>query len=103
MPINMSITMFTTCSFHMYNFPLVHTFYNISVAKIVTPLDLKHIYNTLNPQLTFFSPQAVKIYPEEAHFHTQSTDTTTTIFNKVVTRTKSLPNKSLTQTYTIKN
>ena len=75
--------MFTKRSIHVYISQLVHTFYNISVAKIVTPLDLKHIYNTLNPQLTFFSPQAVKIYPEEAHFHTQSTDTTTTIFNKV--------------------
>ena len=77
------ITLFIKRSIHVYISQLVHTFYNVSVAKIVTPLGLKHIYSTLNPQLNFFSPQAVKIYPEETHFRTQSTDTTTTIFNKV--------------------
>ncbi|MDQ5914046.1 MAG: hypothetical protein QG623_665 [Patescibacteria group bacterium] len=100
---SMSITMCISCSQYMYNYLLVHTFYNSSVAKNVTTSNLKHIISTATPQHAPLSVPAVNLYREGSFTPTLYTPTTTTIFNRIVIRTKFPFNKLFPQTYTIKN
>ena len=77
------ITMSINRSIHVHISQLIHTFYNTSVAKNVTPQAFQHTLDTINPHPHLLSLHAVKSYGDSLTFHTQYTGTTTTIFNKV--------------------
>jgi hypothetical protein len=82
--IKMCTSMCIDCSFNLYKLHFVHNFYNNTVAKIVTPYSLEHIYSTAFAQKIFSRSTAVNINPYKAFIPTHSTVTTTTIFNKVI-------------------
>ncbi len=72
------------CSFSLHKLHFVHNFYNNTVAKIVTPYSLEHIYSTAFAQKIFSRSTTVNINPDKAFIPTHSTASTTTIFNKVI-------------------
>lgn len=95
--------MCTSCLLHLYKYLLIHTFYNNTVAKNITNQMLEHINSTSYTHLKNSWGTAVNYHPVKLKINTLHTSTTTTIFNKIVTRTKNILSKNLPQLYTIRN